>query len=976
MSHLGDSWNRKHTLPGPLHSFEKWGPPPPIVQIPAGRPENFPLSSVVIDYADSGIAYAPTLVIGLGETGHQVLEQWIGQLPRDSDSAFSKLRVLTVSVQHHKEKKQDWVEARQLILGDNLPNSASTASATQSSRLQALSLFLEAGALRYFHEWLHSCLMTLQRNIQVFVLASAAEPEISLVGPILQILRLKPETSSPYSNLIVMLSLTSVSSVLTIAPAESYASLREISRLTYSGPHKMTEMPLLRESIVRSALIDHLFIFDESQPRLRDNSIPMRFENGLGQSMAEVLYNFCHPASQPFWEHAQNDASTLGHYRYQLHEPVISAVGVRTLHVPLAEMQAFLAARLSQAVIFGDDQRDLREQLIPPGVTPPADPKTIETLARNWLIDKDPNFHPVFEWLWTIQSPQDLRTLPDFSYEFKDLYAAKLSYRLVRFLNEPDEIDKLRTAVLVIKVQEQRFVTLLDWMQRLPPDAEAIMGQQKFLDILTRWQKTAQSLVNSVSEWQKVLSNPRENLASENSSKPASDLSLLWTSKRHSSDWSKPKDDLLSPPRAQSLYKLLSAAKYRARQSLIENSYSAVRVALNGDMQDPLREVDRYYKDSVRPELSQYGMGISEAYRWLRNRLMWWIRLEPGREPELLLVCWPGDITAEWNTHPPDSACYSVFDIERLSEAILELAAAQLRGMRSDLTGAWFQRRLKETAPKIQSTTEAVFLDYDENAVIRLVGSEIRRYYLTARDKGLTGVLSRIVFPDRLPGQINELGGGDPSRFSSMTIRAGIPISAINRIREWYPAYNHLARLHQYSQEKLAARYENLIRLKCGKRVMIPPEVTMLLTDEQLVTLFCQALYCGLIYIGYDELQKTQKWLLQSVADFPPLPLADNNADGVLNAFRNFTLELPNPSGVGQNPNAHFHVSRRKQFLEALRKETRAIRQANSKLLRDEFSHGLLVDLKARGEQDEVMQAFAYILEMEIDEPAWKGWWD
>jgi hypothetical protein len=976
MKRLLDPWN-SNKRPSKSFSFTDWGPPPHIIPVPVNGYGTISLQSLADSYTESEASYGPSMVIGLGDSGIRVLEQWLAQVAEVSPSSLALFRVLAISTHPLNVKRPYGIELRQLVLEKG---SVIKGGNTQNRRFAVFSQFRDATTFRQFHEWAQGSLLSLPHGIQAFILASAEEPEISLVGPVLQVLRLLPGDTNPYLNVTVLLALYANQANKGISSGESYSALREIGRFTFGGLHKMPEMPGMKGTVVRSALIDHLLLFDEERYGREVGFSTTELKKNPSQAISESLFAFCHPSARPFWENLLTDAGTSGKYRHEAHEPVADSVGIRTIYVPLSEIQDYLAIRLARAVIFGEAEQDVRYQFTSPTGIPVANDNRAELFARSWLIDKGPNTHPIFEWIWTIQRPQDLRSLPDFSYDFKELYGAKVSHAILRFLSDPGELDGLPTASLVVKKQEERFSMLLDWAQQLRLDTEEILNRQRLIDMLAKWKMTANVLGKSLSNWQHVLSRSAIISAPEEkeTSWPENRESSAWNSDINlQSDWSDFKvnnEGGSSAIHHETLPAFLNYAQTEAKNKLLASARDRIRMSFTEDAQDLLREVDLYYSDTVRPELSHYGLNISPTYKSMRERLAWWIKLEPSREPELLLVCWPGNMGVEAGAPPPVSACFSCFDIEKLANALMDLAVICLHGIKDDLTGVWFRNRIKRVAPELQQSSEEVFLNYDPNFSNSSSNPERRRYYLVAHNKSLTGEFRKVVFPNRMPFELNELEGGDPARFTSIAIRTGIPFSSINRLREWYASYNHLERYHLFPQEQLAAKYEALALRKLGLKALFPPDLTLLLADGQLVTLFCQALICRMISLQSDETGQLRHWALQPVGDFAPLPLTDNPSEGLIDAFRRFTLELPNDPHSQYNPHNHFHSNQRKVFLKSLRIEAEEIRRKDFKKLQDDFNQGILAEWKARGEHDALAHAFSIILELELGEPVWSGW--
>jgi hypothetical protein len=922
--------------------FERWSSPSPVISVPAGRLDVFPLHSLSVGSHSVSANLGPSIVIGLGDAGALALHQWLEQTAHYENGVFDNVRVLSLSVSTQKPLPQRWIQVRQIAFVEG--------SADQN--LSPLDAFRQAASIRQFQEWLKSALLNM-RDIQVLIVASTAEPEIHLMGPILQILRVFPGSAvSPYLNIVGLLSLSSAKQGRGIPQGERYAALREISRFTFSGWHKTIEIPGRKETVVRSALLDHLFLLDENKFHAQSDKA---FNSGLGQALSEMLFFLNHPSSKEFWGMLKNDAA--GQFRQEYHQPVAHTVGIKTFFVPLTEMQSYLAARLTHAVLFGERPQDVMDQLVSPKNATVADSVSLETFARRWLVDNGTGAHPIFEWLWNMQ-PSSQLIVPDVTDSYNDLYALKVSHSLAKFLNEPGDGDKFRTAGLVLRIHVQHFEKILSGFGN-----DFSPRQDRFANMLRLWMQAAEYLGKSLQKWQNVFTPSPV----EDGGGATTRLRLNWQKESQTKD---------IPPLSsdQTIFDLLRRAQGKSVENLLQTAGGKVRFALTHNSQAPLDEVDKYYKDTIRPEVSHLGMKVGNAFVWVRNRLSWWVRLEMSRDPELLLVCWPSNVNVDASTKPPPEYCYLYEDKHKIVDAVISLATTQISRLTEDLTGDWYTRRLENMAVGLHDTSEEVFLSYDENIASNYANADKRHYYLVGKNKELTGRFIRPMFPYRMPNEVNELDGNDATRFTVLTSRLNIPFSAIQDVNKWYESYNHQSHLHTYPQERLATVYEDLIARSLGEKFILSPDFILALTDGQLVTLFCQALFCKLICVENSDVRHSPFWQVQALQKFAPLELASVSANGLLDAFRAFTLELPNDLNVELNPTRHFHSGRRNEFLASLLNDTRSIRRGEKfKSLQVEFKNGILADWKSRS--DLLSRSFAALLQVELEEPVWEGWY-
>ncbi|GAB4539554.1 MAG: hypothetical protein Fur002_04920 [Anaerolineales bacterium] len=942
MSFLGNLFPGSNPSKNEKSPFEKWGFPPQITEIPAGRQA---LSSLSVGNQSVSTAFGPSIVIGLGATGRAVLNQWLEQTTHYESGSFAHVRILSLSQESQPSFAPHSAQPQSIAFGASLRSSHNS-----------LEAFLEAPTLRRFYDWLRAALLNM-RDAHVLIVGSVADPEIYLLGALLQILRIHPNVNlAPFLNITALLSLASPAPKnSTLSDGERYAALRETGRFTFSGLHKTLELPNSSQSVIRSALLDHLFLFDDSAFGKESE-----FDNGLGQALSEILFFLNHPSSKNFWETLKNDPT--GDLRQRHHQPFAHTLGIKTFFVPLSEMQSYLAVRLARAVLFGErPSQDAADQFAPPQ-NQPADSALAETLARRWLTDNGAGAHPIFDWIWTVY-PSNQTPLPDVQSGYRDLYSFKVSNSLVKFLNEPSAENKLKLAELALQVHIQRFNKLISAFEGA--SGAQPLERENLLRLLEAWRNTANYLCRALAQWQTAFAVRDEQ--PESQTLPASPAS---TAVRIELNWKTARADASTSD--QTIYDLLRQRSQDAEEALQKIMGGESRFALTYNSNAPLDEVEKYYADSIRPELSHLGLPASAAFRAVRNRLEWWVRLTPSREPELMVVCWNSQANPSAPSLPNLQDCYLYEDKQKLVEAVLALTKTQTGGY-EELTGEWYSRRLRELAAARDKTEEA-YLSYDENISAPLNGDK-RHYYLAAKNKTLTGNFLKEMFPLRVPSDVNELDGYDPTRFTVLTSRFSLPFSALNAAHQWYNAYNHFANFHAQTQEKIAAAYEDRIFRSQARKILFTPDFVMTLSDAQLITLFCQALFCNLISLKNHEMGSLPSWQVAPLAGFDALDLeADSAPRGLFEAFRKFTLEIPNDPSASLNPSKHFHPSCRAAFLKALRQETRAIRGGDKfKEMQSKFKSGILADWQARN--DSLSQSFAALLQVELDEPLWEGWY-
>lgn len=969
---------------GQQRRFVDWRDAPLIKPVPAGRLGLLTSLGLPTRPERQGGKYGPAIVIGLGATGEHVLRQWLAQMAQVPEGRQEMLRALLITPKPVPPLPAEALPVWQFDLassGDTI-----IAGGSHSRRKAMHSSFRQAANYGPFQTYLRNCREELS-NALAIVVASLAESSIGLLGDVLQTLRLLSESverSNFLLNISVLLTLETPDPASALDYDEIYAALREIGRFTFIGPHQMEAPPGFNDGIVRTSLLDYLFVIEARN--LSPLALDLRntpFDEGVGQALAELLFVLLQPASGPSIRDLLNK---VGQAHGQTHETVVHSLGIATLEVPLGELQSYVAARLAYAAFYGERSDRRTEGLLSRNESA-ADYAQFGRLITDRWLREGPCAHPLFEWLLEANGSDYFRVIPSLSREFEETFQAQLAHGLTALLNNPAEEDQLAQARAALDCLGQHFEKVEGWFKAAPaPDPNAT-ERLVFQALLHRWCDALRSLKQQVEAWEHVLLPTGRTTSARASEKStmaaASRPNWRQASPTPSAEWraltSSPSatasSDLTTVP--TSLPDFLLKQRQLAEAALTAAAGSQIRCALTADCRKGLEEAELYYKDTVRPELSRYGLPNSLAFTRLRDRLGWWIELVPGRLPELFLICMPAEIAGSGaDAPPPPEARFGPPEIEALGEAVLQLAQVQAQGLTNDLTGRWFRQRLARMADFLQRAQEP-FLAYDQDAVVARPNVAAHQpAYLIARDKTLTGDYKTIAFPNVAHRDINEVGGGEATRLTALAFRLNIPIRAIRTIQQMYQEYQRNPTEHLYQQEATARIYERRIWSVVSERILLPPDLTVALADPQLVTLFCQAVFCKLITVRRDEFGQNPTWTVASVGEqFPPLPLVSAVTDGLWHALRRFALELPNDPEVDRNPTNHFCSLNRKEYIAELTKAVKdhAVRP-EARAYREEFKKTILAEWQRRGEQDLLAKSFALVLNAELDEPVWKGW--
>jgi hypothetical protein len=937
--------------------FEDWPPAPPVIRVPLGEPGRQDALAPRDDLPQ--ISYNPAIVIGLGPTGGYALRQWVDLLEETHSGRQEMLRAALIAdssisipqteclTLHHFDPSKGTLN----INRDTFMRPA------DCRREETHRLFCQPRQFTTFQSFLQVCLADLRKDVRVIIVGSLRESVIGVLGEVLQALRLiKNVDKSPYSSITALLSFASPAPMLD--DDEMYAALREIGRFTYSGWHKMKAQPAMATGgdVIRSALLDHFFVVDWQG--LPSQDIDMRripFEQGVAQVLSEAIFTLLHPSANDLWMHLVNDLAKSGNARKETRKVFVTSLGIASLHIPFTEIKEYVSARLAYATLYGERAGHPNEGLIssaPPGLSVQ---NRGEQLAKRWLRN-GPCAHPLFEWLLAASDPSYFRFLPGLSpAKFEGAFQTQVTHGLQALLNDSSENGHLSQARSALHWLSGTLKRWGEWLQISSAATEMVTEFAILKNLIEIWHVTINDLDDQIQKWEDVLFRKQ----TENSLFPSLGV-----------------NNPLTPP---VISEYLKRKLKQAQDALKTAADGQIRRSLTADLRGHLVEVEKYYSDTIRPELSQYGLNSSAAFRLVRQRLGWWLSLKPGYPPQLYMICMPQNIAGEGDqSEPPESARYTPDQAMQLVNTLLQITSVQEQRLAADLTGVWMQQQLEKEnqIAFLRQRASGPFLLYDENIVAAQPYTHYaeERFYLIAHDKSTANKYEQVVFFGA-PALPNGLAGGEPGRLTALSIWLNIPINAINAVHKAYESYFHQERVHIYPQERLATFYERLFRsYNNGKWEECPPEFSMPLVDLRLVSLFCQAVICGIIDIVPDESGKSDYWAILLDDDLlQNWKLVDVDNRGLWSALESFALKKTHDPELNQDPTSPFHPEHRARFFENLDDRVRLCRQSPQfDEKRQKFRKQHLDIWQQRGERDALARSFARLLQTELDEPSWR----
>lgn len=1040
--------------------FDPWSGPPTIQGISGGRGYDLLALPRAAEGLTSPVKFGAALVIGLGPSGEHVLRALSNELALDSAGPQSKVRLVLLTTRPMSTQPLAGLGVRPFDLGRRGP-ADNQASAPGSARAALLERFLHPASYDPIALYFNNVQKELRaaatddQETRVIVVGSLGEPEIGLLGN-LMLLLLTSSGGRGISRRVALLGIDSTAQEL--SPAEQQAALRELGRLTFLGPHVMPHQASQPNNAAANALIDYLLLM-QNAGGLRAPAAPgegaLPFDQTVGQALAELTYLLLHPSGRTLWEHLQSDLNATGSARQLTHTPYVHTAGVATLFVPVIELQGYIAARLAQAAVFGE-RAHTPEGLLArrtPAVSYDAEGPA---LARAWL-QQAPLAHRLISGLLAATGPDSFYQPPPVAAApavFVPLLPAQIGHALIALFNDgqPDAFARAEAGLGHV----QRY--LADWTSwcNAANNAHTNDDLRALAYILNEWKTQIDALRGQLGVWRAalgidglaVVGGPPGEAPTGPGLPSLFDLPPLagWAASRPSmstvglppltgdspvSTASLPPLSLGttaggSPPSAPraSLRELLRRERDQAESRLRDVVGGGVRRPLTAEPRaggfDGLSEAEKYYRDTIRPEIDQFLPMLSPPFQAITQRLYWWIRLTRSAPPELRLVCLPADVALSGNASlPPDAATFGPEDGPRLVRTLLDIAAVQAQKTAENLTAGWMLNRLRSPeSHAFLRRAESVYLDFDARQAreqhLETLGA---RPYLIGPDTLALDAVAGYVFPAAANG-VERVDGAEPTRLTALLIQKDIPLPVVRLPQPTQQTYGQPTAYYLYDQERLAAHYE--ARLSGGgsrPANPFPPDFVVALTDHELVRLFCHGLMAGLIAVRVtNPLTGQPHWTVpfhpaavrSEVVVFPwdgsvPAPQPDRPEDeaegnewyggragagewlelapynsvqewmSLWDAMRAFTLDLPFGRALEAELIHPFHRDNRRAFLAALRA---AILSAHQQPLSNEAMSRRVNSLRARLDDwrrrypdNALALAFFNVLEIEMQRP-------
>lgn len=888
-------------------------------------------------------------IIALGATGEAVLSELISQTR--IDPGRSNIALITLGSSSIKFPNESEWNYKHLDLNAHLIMDIPLT--WQVEREEAYYKFRH---YTYYSEWIdfisHSFRQFNNQSITVLIVGSPAEAEIGVIEPLLQALHL----SAPQRINLKVMGLFSLKALQPVHDQqEIYAVLRELGRFTYNGMHWAQHPQSTLEGEFNGVLIDHLFLVEDiPQPDTSWGFHLKQFKDGLLHELVEAVIGLSQTAynydmARGFLDQLQRQ----NNFHMQHSRPTIHSLGIASLYVPLSDIVGYITARLSLAVLFGESPNNGDDGLVGASSAKMSQRINGEDLIRRWL-SSGPSSHPFFEWFLGISRLEQLRDLPPSTLDMFPAFRTQVCNGIVQLLSQMpahQAFTQILAGLEWFNNHIQQIQNNLRVLGNPPQIREKIQAIDKFLE---HSNQLTRSLISQVKEWQQTLQFDE---GWQNSSN--------YTNKQRI-------DDVLQRKLAHIEERLALATHNLARKPIGFKD--------DGEVITPLR---RYYETTIRPELSIPGSSQGLAFSRVRERLGWWI--DAGLEnPKLYLVCVPHDQSYEEGSALPADALFLPKHCETLVNQLSQICECQIN---MPAVTDWFLALADQNIDFLKISIGSL-LRYDSDRAAKKFVPPVDEYFLLAPDAERARALIPLVFPNQLTRYAKPVGNFDPTRISAMSIRFNIPIDTVLTVNEAYASYSPPQESkHLCAQERLAVTYEkamrslmdlqmyDAIRNRVREFELIPPDLTMALVDDQLVTLFCQALFYGIITPVPNENGERYWYLSEQSSNFDQLYLAPADEKGMWKAFQKFVIELPNATDLVTTYTNPFHPARRAEFLRTLQSVLHKCSQSADALEQKKFFRQThLASWKQKFGNDVFGFAFACLLEVELQNPVWPDW--
>lgn len=855
--------------------------------------------------------YPPTLVIGLGETGKNVLtqvkqnllERHLGRLPQDlhllliesSTIAGRGMPFLDASeITNYRSDKdnQDYPSLSKRPYFEWLRDAGSQPSLRAVERTKFF-MSLQSREQSVIYRTLQKSVTTFKSDPKVYLIANLNEPESSLLWDISFLLRYKVaegfRVQMNAASLTAILAVNTGNSPSFDVGRDTFASIRELNRFLYNGFTRFIYPAPELTGIAEAALVDLCFLVDKKSSQKTPDDFYRTDESAeVVRAMSESLTILVSP-DNAIHQSLQNLSEKSSTAREEYKQAFVSSIGIATIKLPVDDLRRAVELRLLRTVFFSGDSGQPGEGIIPIpwdlSKKPAPDDKLTQKKTLDFLHLELAVAHPVFAPILDVLLLGKSMGLGNLPANLDDLFISKMAEWITRELNGADS--------LTFASRSNRFPLVASCLYEL----QRLLEQAQFT--LKRMEKSRipfeQSLNIHLDHWLAVIKQADAQLKDWH--QVIAGKSNIGGGERRRFSTSPRTDD------GPSLLQFIESDWYKARSALSSWVRSSIRKAPieDGNNEPPFEGLEKpFFIRYICPELSDKTGAKGDILDKFSARVGWYCKNENGLKLYLLIASVTND--------PQDGLLktsimlYARNQLEQAYNQLVILAGYYSRGLLEERLSSYLQPGALPTIAEFLQEARDSMLPY--NAMDAPV-DQIGRHFLLTSDPRLAQKIEN-EFSHYTPQFIQQDSAVDfPQSITVISFHHIIALETTDVYVNAQKGYSFQSRAHIFVAEQHAAMVENELRNILESPLLLHPqfirffEVGMPADNGStsrylpLVNLFFKGWLFGLVRC--DSALKV--WHVPPVSDFQEVTVKAGGKD-LLGAAREFSLNMPCSSSL------------------------------------------------------------------------------
>jgi len=882
--------------------------------------------------------YPPTLVIGLGESGQNVLnqvkenlmERHLGQFPQD-------LHLLFLESSRISERSTSFLEAQEIINyrsdRDNLdyPNLSKRPyfewlrNAGNQPSLRAVEranffMSLQSRERSLIYRTLQKSVTAFKSTPQVYLIANLDEPESSLLWDISFLLRYKVAEGFGIqmnaARLTAILAVNTGSPLSFDASRDTFASIRELNRFLYNGLTRFIYPAPELTGIADTALIDLCFLVDRKSSqkapsdfyRATDSSEMVR---AISESLTILISpdNIIHQA-------LQNSSEKSSNARDKYQQAFVSSIGIATIRLPVDDLRRAVELRLLRTLFFGGDSGLPGEGIVPIPWDSSKKPVPNEEISQKKALDflrlELAGMHPIITSILDILLLGKSVKLGNLPANLDDMFTSKMAEWITRELNGAEN--------LTFASRSNRFplvISYLHALQRLLEQAQFTLKHMEKAKI-----SFEQSLNFHLDEWLAIIRQADTEL--KDWYQALAGKAKIGGGERHRYSASSRTDDDLS------LLQLIESDWYKARDTLSSWVRSSIRKAPidGGNNEPPFEGLEKpFFIRYIRPELSDKSGVKGDTLDKFSTRVGWYCKNEDGFKLHLLIASVTNDLrTGLLKTL---TMLYARNQLEQAYGQLINLAGYYSRGVLDEQLSSYLQPSALPMVAEFLQEARNPMLPY--NAMDAPV-DQVGQHFLLTSDPRLAQKMEN-EFSYYTPQFVQQDSVVDfPQSITLISFHHVIALETTDVYSRAQSGYAFQPRAHIFVAEQHAAQVENELRNLLENPFLLHPqfirifEVGMPADNGStsrylpLANLFFKGWLFGLVRYELDS----KGWRVPPINDFQEVIVKAGGKE-LFGAAQEFSLNMPcSPSLHISHPLAPNNISAYFQAFYRLLKKTSA----------------------------------------------------